>query len=371
MEQTVSSVVISEAVPEDIDALWALEQRCFSSDRLSRRRMRYYAQASHAEFVVARHAQHVVGYALLLCRRGTQLTRLYSIAVDPDARGLGVAGSLLRALEERALLRGKPFMRLEVAVDNQPAIALYKKMGFKQFGMYSHYYENDADALRMQKALHWPAQVVARHPYPWYRQTTEFTCGPAALMMAMAALEPDYTMTQHDELAIWRQATTIFMTSGHGGCHPIGLALAAQDKGFVPSVWLNQPLPLFTDGVRSEHKKHIVELVELEFAEQAAAQAIQVQEFAWQLDDLAAALAQNHTVVCLISTYQFDKRKAPHWVVVTGIDDTCVYIHDPDPLEDDENPVNFQHIPVAREDFLRLASYGKRKIRTALVLAPA
>ena len=49
-------------------------------------------------------------------------------------------------------------------------------------------------------------------------------------MMAMTALDPSRTMDANDEIRIWREATTVFMTSGHGGCGPYGLALAAHRR---------------------------------------------------------------------------------------------------------------------------------------------
>lgn len=357
-----------EVAAADVARLWALEQRCFVADRLSQRRMRFYVNAAHAEFILAEQDGELLGYALLLLRRGTQLTRLYSIAVAPEARGKGIAQYLIDELQRRALERGKRFMRLEVAEDNDAAIRLYQRLGFSQFGIYPGYYANNANALRMQKVLSHPATYAPANAYPWYRQTTEFTCGPAALMMAMRALSANVDMSQTEELRLWRRATTIFMTSGHGGCHPLGLALAAVDEGFTASVWLNRQLPLFSDGVRSTHKKHIIEVVEADFAEQAEQKAVAIEYREWRIDDLVATLASGHTVVCLISTYQFDKRKAPHWVTITGIDERCVYIHDPDPENVDEH-VECQHIPIAKDDFLRLASYGKRKIRTAVVIA--
>ena len=81
--------------------------------------------------------------------------------------------------------------------------------------------------------------------YPYYQQTTDFTCGPAALLMTMAALDENFVLTQQAELDIWRTATTIFMTSGHGGTHPLGLALAAVQFGYRPQVFINHAIPLF------------------------------------------------------------------------------------------------------------------------------
>ena len=287
------------------------------------------------------------------------------VEVLPEARGLGVAEKLINSLGERALLRGKRFMRLEVAVGNAGAIALYKKLGFSQFGMYTDYYDDHTDALRMQKVLV-PSKSVKPEVYPWYQQTTDFTCGPSALMMAMCALNNRYEMTQEKELSLWRTATTIFMMSGHGGCHPVGLALAAVNEGYAAKVVINQDVPLFVDGVRDTNKKAIVENVESQFMAEARRKGISVEISDWRVDVIDQTLKAGGAVLCLISTYAFDKKKVPHWVAVTSCDSHCYYLHDPDASEG--QPVEYQHIPVAREDFLRLASYGTRKVRTLVLL---
>ncbi|NKX04447.1 GNAT family N-acetyltransferase [Alteromonadaceae bacterium A_SAG5] len=377
---TQSNVVLRVATLQDLASLQHIEQTCFTTDRLSKSRFKFYIDAQHAELIVAErepsseNAKHdknkqgvnsIVGYGLLLLRRGTQLTRLYSIAVLPEARGLGVAEKLINSLGERALLRGKRFMRLEVAVGNAGAIALYKKLGFSQFGMYTDYYDDHTDALRMQKVLV-PSKSVKPEIYPWYQQTTDFTCGPSALMMAMCALNNRYEMTQEKELSLWRTATTIFMMSGHGGCHPVGLALAAVNEGYAAKVVINRDVPLFVDGVRDAHKKEIVENVEQQFMAEARKKGISVEISDWRVDVIDQTLKAGGAVLCLISTYAFDKKKVPHWVAITSCDSHCYYLHDPDASEG--QPVEYQHIPVAREDFLRLASYGTRKVRTLVLL---
>lgn len=377
---TQSNVMLRVATLQDLASLQHIEQTCFTTDRLSKSRFKFYIDAQHAELIVAErepsseNAKHdknkqgvnsIVGYGLLLLRRGTQLTRLYSIAVLPEARGLGVAEKLINSLGERALLRGKRFMRLEVAVGNAGAIALYKKLGFSQFGMYTDYYDDHTDALRMQKVLV-PSKSVKPEIYPWYQQTTDFTCGPSALMMAMCALNNRYEMTQEKELSLWRTATTIFMMSGHGGCHPVGLALAAVNEGYAAKVVINRDVPLFVDGVRDANKKEIVENVEQQFMAEARKKGISVEISDWRVDVIDQTLKAGGAVLCLISTYAFDKKKVPHWVAITSCDSHCYYLHDPDASEG--QPVEYQHIPVAREDFLRLASYGTRKVRTLVLL---
>ena len=72
-------------------------------------------------------------------------------------------------------------MRLEVNPNNAAAVTLYRSAGYVDFGIYRAYYEDDSDALRMAHALVPRLQSVAWR-VPHYRQTLEFTCGPAALM---------------------------------------------------------------------------------------------------------------------------------------------------------------------------------------------
>lgn len=254
---------------EDLSALLRLENKCFTTDQLSRRSFRHWIQAENCAFLVAESGDGIVGYSLIIFFRGTTLARLYSIATDPEYRGKGIARALMEAGEQISKDAGRVFLRLEVSVDNAAGIALYESMGYQPFGIYRHYYENSNDALRMQKCIRTVPPVAENRAIPWIQQTTTFTCGPTALMMAMRGLSKNYQPTQHEELQIWREATTIFMTSGHGGCHPIGLALAATHRNYPVEVWINKETTLFVDGVRGENKKRVLELVHQDFVLQA------------------------------------------------------------------------------------------------------
>ncbi len=365
---TEKELAFREATLSDLDALHILEQSSFDSDRLSKRRLKHWISAPQGIMLVATVNGKVAAYGLVIMRSGTRLARLYSIAVDPNTRGLGIGRQLLQALELKAVDAGKLFMRLEVASNNESAIALYNNQGYRTFGTYARYYNNEIDAIRMQKPIRQLLSAKRWAAYPWYQQTTEFTCGPSALMMAMAKLDPSIVMSQALELDIWREATTIFMTSGHGGSHPLGLALAAKRLNFSARVYINTHAPLFIDGVRSEYKKEIMRAVDKRFLEQAHQAGIEIHYQDADIATLKSALEEGCAVVSLISTYQLDGKKIPHWVTVTHIDEDCLYLHDSDPEEQD-HPMDNQHIPIALDDFYKMSGFGKSRLRTTVIIS--
>jgi ribosomal protein S18 acetylase RimI-like enzyme len=359
------------ATLDDLEALNTIEQAAFDHDRLNMRSLRRWIVADHGIFLVAQQQDQVVGYGLVWCHRGTRLARLYSLAVLPSLRGQGIAGQLLTQLEQEAANRGRLFMRLEVAKHNLPAIRLYEQQGYRTFGEYSDYYDDHSDALRMQKVIQHARSTRAFRSIPWYQQTTEFSCGPAALMMAMAGLDSTLVLDRGLEIDLWREATTIYMTRGHGGCHPLGLALAASRRGYQAEVFINTTEPLFLDGVRSDYKKSVLNLVHQRFLEEArATQAVALHHKEITQGQVQAWLEKGYGVVIMISTYRLDGKKAPHWVTVTNIDDRCLYVHDPDPDGQNQIALDCQHLPIARQDFNQMSAFGSGRLRTALAIKP-
>jgi ribosomal protein S18 acetylase RimI-like enzyme/predicted double-glycine peptidase len=361
-------LLIRQAEERDLEDLVVLEESSFKGDRLSRRRFQHWIKAGNRVFLVVEKDSRVLAYGLVFLHKGTRLARLYSIAVSGEARGQGIGRELLLALEKRAVEKGRLDMRLEVAKDNAGAIRLYESMGYRSFGEYHDYYTDHGDALRMQKRIRRidPGHIL--HPVPWFQQSTEFTCGPASLLMAMAGLDRKIKPSQALELDIWREATTIFMTSGHGGTHPLGLGLAAKKRGFEVSVYISTDKPLFLEGVRTGKKKEIMSTVDKQFRDRARKEKIRVVYTDLTQSQIAAALKREHAVIVLISTYLMDGKKAPHWVTVTGMDEECIYVHDPDVDEKLEDTLDCQHIPVARDHFAKMSTFGNDRLRTAIIL---
>ncbi|HEX5340620.1 MAG TPA: peptidase C39 family protein, partial [Gammaproteobacteria bacterium] len=342
---------------------------CFDSDRLSRRSFRYMILRSHACLIVDEEQGGLRGYALVLFLRGTSLARLYSIATDPDHRGQGTGHALLMAAEDAAREHGAVSIRLEIRSDNHVAEHLYRASGYRQFGTYVDYYEDHADALRMEKSLisHLKPPLMR---VPFYEQTLDFTCGPAALIMAMQALEPTLGADRKLEIRLWRESTTIFMTSGLGGCGPYGLALAACHRGFGVKIFVNDAGALFVDSVRGENKKEVMRLAQEDFLDQIRELPIPLHYTPLSVDQMQAHFDAGGIPIVLISSYRMYREKFPHWVVITGFDERFVYLHDPY-VDSVKGKLRLDSIntPIPRREFERMARYGKSSQRAALIVS--
>jgi ribosomal protein S18 acetylase RimI-like enzyme len=361
--------MIRRATADDVSTLVHIENRAFTSDRISRRSFRYLmSKANAATLVAVCGGDAICGYAIVLFNRGTSLARLYSVAVNPNCHRRGIGSELLAAAENIARQHAAAYMRLEARADADQVQAFYRAQGFRKFSMQPHYYEDDVAAVRMEKSLAPPPDPSLMR-VPYYAQTLDFTCGPAAVMMAMRALDPAAPLDQTSEIRIWRESTTVFMTSGPGGCSPEGLALATQRRGFRVELFLSDRGVMFIDSVRSPQKREVIRLVQEDFRAQLRASGVRVAFRPLSLDSMRRRCKEGCVPVVLISSYRFDREKQPHWVLVTGFDANYVYLHDPNVDKDlDKTPTDCMQIPVLQGEFMKMARYGKAQQQAALVI---
>ena len=369
-DQSCAAPAIREATLDDVDQLVRLENASFDTDRLTRRQFRYMLTRGHAyTLVAAGERAGLAGYVMALFSRGTSVARLYSIAVAREARGGGVAQALVVAVEAAVWRADRAYMRLEIRRDNLASQALFEGLGYRRFGVLCDYYEDHMEALRYEKTLA-PDLAPELQRVPFYEQTLEFTCGPSCLMMAMHALRPELTLDRTLELRIWREATTVFMTSGHGGCGPFGLALAAQRRGFAVEVFINDPGVPLIDSVRSPEKKEVMRLVHEDMQEEMSRLGIPVHYRTLALDQLAERFEAGAVPMVLISSYRIYQEKFPHWVVVTGFDAHFVYCHDPFvDAKNGESPLDSLNMPIQREEFSRMSRYGRVGLQAVVLVS--
>ncbi|GGB59660.1 N-acetyltransferase GCN5 [Roseibium aquae] len=362
-----AGAVLRTAIESDLAELLRIEAAAFAADRISRRSFRRFLESPTAHLLVAEKDDGLSGYALLLLRRGTALARLYSLAVDPACAGQGIGGLLLAASEEAAFQCERIVLRLEVRSDNDAALGLYRRHGYRECGQVADYYADGMTAIRMQKLLHGSSLGSGRAPY--YSQTTDFTCGPACALMALKHFETGGEMTMLAELTLWREATTIFLAAGHGGCGPFGLANALARRGLAAEVRLQPDAPLFISTVRDPDKRRILALVQEGYRSEAPRLGVRQSSDPLDARTLGDEIRSGALALVLISgTLMFGKRE-PHWVLVHDADSRHLIIHDPWlERERHESPADAANLPIPFTVFDRMARWGRNGVRVQVIV---
>lgn len=144
---------VRRATLADLDALDALEEATFSTDRISRRQWRRHLDSASASVLVCGEMGDIAAAAVVFYRLGSGIARLYSLGVRAAQRGKGLGGCLLAAAEADARQRGCHTMSLEVRSRNRAAIALYERSGYLRVTCLRSYYEDGADAWHCAKSL--------------------------------------------------------------------------------------------------------------------------------------------------------------------------------------------------------------------------
>jgi ribosomal-protein-alanine acetyltransferase len=138
-------VNLRAATREDAAAIAALEKLCFDKDAWSYPLVVAELSGVQSEALVSVSGSEVVGYALTMA--SGDVVDLLRIAVHPQWRRRGVAGSLLRAVLDRAAATEAERMLLEVRVGNTAARAFYQAAGFAEISRRPRYYRDGTDAL--------------------------------------------------------------------------------------------------------------------------------------------------------------------------------------------------------------------------------
>lgn len=126
-----------------------LEKLCFA-DPWSERSVASELKNPYSMWFVACEEDRVAGY--VGSQSAIDEADMMNLAVHPDYRRKGVAQELVTALCDGLTQKGIRCLLLEVRSSNEPAKALYERMGFVQVGRRPNYYRNPKeDALILRK----------------------------------------------------------------------------------------------------------------------------------------------------------------------------------------------------------------------------
>lgn len=198
----------------------------------------------------------------------------------------------------------------------------------------------------------------------YYSQTSEFTCGPASLIMAMKYCRPSLNPSREMEYQIWRESNTVFMGRGHAGCNPYGLAVAGRRRGFDVKLYIHNRSKLFEGWAEDANQQMIMDTVQELDRALAINMGItivsdaQTMREAWSGQVIANTPDELRMTAWVILTRSRDLR---HWVVVTQFSNEKVSYFDPwfDRPHRQTGRIEMGHMPL--ENFSRRAQVAMDK----------
>jgi len=134
----------------DLAALRRLEHVCFEKDAWPL--LDLIAVLTWPDIIRLKAVEdnEMVGFVAGDPRSSSRVAWIATIAVDPRYQRRGIGRMLLHACEEQIKL---PRVKLSVRSSNQGAISLYEKDGYRFVDLWRNYYNDDEDALIMEKRL--------------------------------------------------------------------------------------------------------------------------------------------------------------------------------------------------------------------------
>lgn len=152
---TIEGLRIREAELRDIRRLAEIEKACFE-DGYSEEILAFFLTSPKHVCLVAEVNGIIVGLAiggLELEESGPLIGHVWTLEVVAPYRRRGIGALLLSRLEEALRTRGARECYLEVRADNEPAIRLYEKAGYRRDRLLRDYYGPGKNGLLMKKPL--------------------------------------------------------------------------------------------------------------------------------------------------------------------------------------------------------------------------
>ena len=142
-------------IADDFEAMFCLDQLCFEEPfRFSRTMMKRFAEARKARVVIAEEKE-LAGFCVVHVERVEDGFVGYVVTLDVvlEWRRKGLAGELMRRVEDEVRSEGCEVMVLHVAVGNFAAIRFYEDAGYERVDRAVGFYGVAGDGWVYRKAL--------------------------------------------------------------------------------------------------------------------------------------------------------------------------------------------------------------------------
>lgn len=147
------SVTYRRAAEEDVPRMQCLEQICFPPGvAFSVQEFAHHLRQRGSLAILAEQGERLVGLVLVSSHRGG-VGHIVTLDVHPDLRRQGIGRTLLRMAEEDLIRQGAREILLQVGVDNEAGLQLYRAQGYRVRSKLRNYYGWGEDAFLMDKMV--------------------------------------------------------------------------------------------------------------------------------------------------------------------------------------------------------------------------
>ncbi|MEM3852069.1 MAG: peptidase C39 family protein [Methanomassiliicoccales archaeon] len=162
----------------------------------------------------------------------------------------------------------------------------------------------------------------------FYRQTMDFTCGAACLLMALNFFEPAFALTPENEVDIWREGNLIPAM----GMGRYGIALILLRRQCTVRILSTTADFEFSSRIRArlgDNQYSQFRLLAQERMHRAKMLGLKEQT----VSDITVrdldAVKRGSLVFLLTDASVLGDETAPHWILIYGMDHEKLYFHNP------------------------------------------
>lgn len=312
---------------------------------------------------VARVDGAPVAAVLTSGRPATAAVKIVDLWWDGSEAGLAEAGALLDTVVAASRLHRDAAVKWELAPGEElPALAVER--GFVP--LRSPWAAKGTE--RFGGGVLWLVDLP-HDELGYYAQTTLYTCGAVAALMAVEARGArgfaGDAADRDRELDFWRAATN------HPACEPVGLAVRLREDVGADAgveVSLDADGPVLLEGYEGFEREYRAELQEQSLS-RAEALGVPVGRERVSMAELESRLTGGEVALLLVDEAPMHGVTGAHWIVAHAARDGMFVVEDPW-VEDaaGETWVDTHAMPVAAEDLDRMVAWGPEGYRGIVFL---